>query len=243
LEISLGAGRDDVNRIVGNVARATGATQEADQVGYDPEGTRARILRAAVEEFAEHGSAGARVDRIAAKAGANKESIYRYYGSKQELLRRVLDEYLSTRGDDIGPDPEDPIGYPANLVRMHAPNPALVRLVAWEGLETADGAVDDRSVQERQVHYDRKVAVLEQAQRDGVIDPDLDARHLLFAFLAMADWFFVSPQHARLIFGRDPDEKMVQDYAAFLEKVARRMAAPLPAAGSTAETGSTVEAE
>jgi AcrR family transcriptional regulator len=191
-------------------------------VGYDPEGTRARILRAAVEEFAEHGSAGARVDRIAAKAGANKESIYRYYGSKQELLRRVLDEYLNTRGEEIGLDPKDPVGYPASVVRLHAANPELVRLVAWEGLETR-GPVDDRSIQERQVHYDRKIAVLEEAQRSGLIDPDLDVRHLLFAFLAMADWLFVSPQHARLIFGREVDDDLVREYSEFLGEIARRM--------------------
>jgi AcrR family transcriptional regulator len=58
----------------------------------DPESTKQRIFEAAVEEFAEHGVAGARVDRIAAKAQANKESIYRYYGTKDELLRRVIDE-------------------------------------------------------------------------------------------------------------------------------------------------------
>lgn len=205
-------------------------------MGYDPEGTRARILRAAVEEFAEHGSAGARVDRIAAKAGANKESIYRYFGSKQELLRRVLDEYLNTRGDEIGPDPEDPVGYPASLVRQHAGNPALVRLVAWEGLETR-GPVDDRSVQERQVHYDRKIAVLEEAQRAGVIDPGLDVRHLLFTFLAMADWVFVSPQHARLIFGREMDDELLREHADFLGEIARRVTKWDGGAGEGEETG------
>ena len=194
-------------------------------MGYDPEGTRARILRAAVEEFAEHGSAGARVDRIAAKAGANKESIYRYFGSKQELLRRVLDEYLNTRGDEVGPDPDDPVGYPASLVRLHAANPALVRLVAWEGLETR-GPVDGRSVQERQVHYARKIEVLEEAQRAGTIDPELDVRHLLFTFLSMADWLFVSPQHARLIFGRDVDDDLVREHAEFLQEIARRITRP-----------------
>ncbi|MGH6653931.1 MAG: TetR/AcrR family transcriptional regulator [Actinocrinis sp.] len=194
-------------------------------MGYDPEGTRARILRAAVEEFSEHGSAGARVDRIAAKAGANKESIYRYYGSKRELLRRVLDEYLSTRGDEVGPDPQDPVGYPASVVRLHAPNPELVRLLAWEGLETR-GPVDERSMQERQVHYDRKIEAFEQAQRDGVIDPELDVRLLLFSFLAMADWLYVSPQHARLIFGRELDDDLIEQYAKFVDALARRVVRP-----------------
>ena len=38
----------------------------------DAEATKARILEAATAEFAAHGIAGARVDRIAASAGANK---------------------------------------------------------------------------------------------------------------------------------------------------------------------------
>ena len=37
----------------------------------DPEGMRIRILEAAKQEFSAHGLAGARVDRIAANAGAN----------------------------------------------------------------------------------------------------------------------------------------------------------------------------
>ena len=48
----------------------------------DPERTRHRILSAATEEFARYGLGGARVDRIAARAGANKRMLYYYYGNK-----------------------------------------------------------------------------------------------------------------------------------------------------------------
>ena len=194
-------------------------------MGYDPEATRARILKAAVEEFAEHGSAGARVDRIAAKAEANKESIYRYYGSKKDLLARVLDEYLRVRGDETGPDPEDPVAYSADLLRAHAANPELPRLLAWEGLEGA-GAIDEQSVRERQVHYDRKLAVMKEAQESGAIDPGLDPRHLLLAFLGMANWLFVNPQTARMVFGRPVDDAMIEAHAEFLLECARRIAEP-----------------
>ncbi len=47
----------------------------------DAAATRARILAAAVGEFAEFGEAGARIDRIAEAAGANKRSIYVYFGN------------------------------------------------------------------------------------------------------------------------------------------------------------------
>ncbi|RYE71129.1 MAG: TetR/AcrR family transcriptional regulator [Oxalobacteraceae bacterium] len=57
----------------------------------DAEGTRQRILDAAVEEFTEHGLSGARIDSIAQRSGANMRMIYHYYGSKEELYVYVLD--------------------------------------------------------------------------------------------------------------------------------------------------------
>ena len=42
----------------------------------DPEKNRERILAAALEEFARNGLSGARVDRIAARAGATKRMPY-----------------------------------------------------------------------------------------------------------------------------------------------------------------------
>ena len=52
---------------------------------------RLRILEAAKQEFSTHGLAGARVDRIAAKAGANKRMLYYHVGNKEELYLTVLE--------------------------------------------------------------------------------------------------------------------------------------------------------
>ncbi|MEW5993964.1 MAG: TetR/AcrR family transcriptional regulator [Candidatus Zixiibacteriota bacterium] len=54
-------------------------------------GARTRILEAALVEFAEHGRAGARVDRIASRAGVNKAMIYYYFSSKAALHREIVD--------------------------------------------------------------------------------------------------------------------------------------------------------
>ena len=61
----------------------------------DPEATRQRVLDAAKVEFARHGLAGARVDAIAGRAKANKQMIYHYFGSKQELFLTVLEAAYS----------------------------------------------------------------------------------------------------------------------------------------------------
>lgn len=60
--------------------------------GRDPERTRSAILAAATAEFARHGLGGARVDRIAARSGANKRMLYYYYGDKEGLFLAVLEE-------------------------------------------------------------------------------------------------------------------------------------------------------
>jgi TetR/AcrR family transcriptional regulator len=57
----------------------------------DAAGTRKKILLAAIEEFAERGLSGARIDSIAQRASANMRMIYHYYGSKEELYVYVLE--------------------------------------------------------------------------------------------------------------------------------------------------------
>src|SRR6478609_754472 len=57
----------------------------------DREGSRARILDGAAEEFAAHGFAGARIDRIARRTKLNVRMIYYHFGSKKGVYRAVLE--------------------------------------------------------------------------------------------------------------------------------------------------------
>ena len=61
--------------------------------------TRARILDAALSEFAAHGLAGARTEHIAAAAGVNKALLYYYFESKDKLYAAAL-EMVSARVRD-----------------------------------------------------------------------------------------------------------------------------------------------
>src|SRR5436309_11899987 len=54
-----------------------------------PEESRAAILQAAAQEFAEHGIAGARTDAIARQARVNKALLYYYFKDKETLNGRV----------------------------------------------------------------------------------------------------------------------------------------------------------
>jgi TetR/AcrR family transcriptional regulator len=54
--------------------------------------TRQALLNVARREFAGHGLEGARVDRIAKLADVNKQLVYHYFGSKDDLYIAVLEE-------------------------------------------------------------------------------------------------------------------------------------------------------
>jgi TetR/AcrR family transcriptional regulator len=56
--------------------------------------TKEKILRAAEEEFALRGYAGARTQEIAQKAAVNKALIHYYYKDKASLYQAVLDEMM-----------------------------------------------------------------------------------------------------------------------------------------------------
>ena len=189
----------------------------------DPEGTRQRIFDAAVEEFATHGNAGARVDRIAEKARANKESIYRYFGTKDELLRRVLDRFLDERGQPMLPQSRAMDEYAAGLFRYFAAHPEFLRLSLWEGLEF--GAPHGSTVEHRRQHYQDKLASIAEQQRAGTIDPDLDPRHLLVVILGVANYWHVLPQLVRIIFGEEPDTATLARHEQFVAEAVRRIVA------------------
>lgn len=65
---------------------------------------RLRILEAATQEFAAHGLAGARVNRIAAKVDANKRMLYYHVGNKEDRYLAALEAaYEKIRGEERTP--------------------------------------------------------------------------------------------------------------------------------------------
>ncbi|MGW0756164.1 TetR family transcriptional regulator [Streptomyces sp. NPDC002814] len=188
----------------------------------DPEATRARIFDAAVAEFARYGIAGARMDRIATAARANKQLIYAYFGNKAELFARVLEKKMLDLAESVPVDPDDLEGWIDRLMDYHAAHPELLRLLFWEGLEYGTAELPDES--ERQDHYARKVAALQDGQDRGVVTDAIPARDLLFLLTALANWAVVVPQMRRILAGgEDTDRDRLRTS---IKEVARRLTAP-----------------
>ncbi|MCF8481829.1 MAG: TetR family transcriptional regulator [Rhodospirillum sp.] len=107
----------------------------------DPDAVKTDILRVAREEFATHGLSGARIDHIAARTRTSKRMIYYYFGDKDGLYRRVLEEaYRTVRGREASLDLAGlpPVEALRKLVGHtfdhHRDNPEFIRLVMIENI-------------------------------------------------------------------------------------------------------------
>lgn len=97
--------------------------------------SRQRVLDAATAEFAAHGIAGARVDRVAAASGVNKAQMYGWFRSKDGLFDAVFAQHLARIVDSVPFTVLDLPGYAVALYDSYLTSPELVRLAAWYRLE------------------------------------------------------------------------------------------------------------
>lgn len=76
----------------------------------DSEQTKAAILEAARDLFAERGIKAIRVRDIAAQAGVTHALVHRYFGSKEDIVTEILRREVALAGkvaDEPGPHPEE----------------------------------------------------------------------------------------------------------------------------------------
>jgi len=139
--------------------------------------TRDRILDAAEQAFADSGYAGARVNAIAAAAGANKAMIYYYFKSKEGLYRAVLertfDLLIEQLSAHIEQAPQADVlaflrGY-RSVIRAH---PSMSRLIMRD---LADGGANVIStlVPRFQRVMGSMGAALQAGQAEGRVNPDI----------------------------------------------------------------------
>ena len=144
--------------------------------------TRQRIIDAAVEEFAAHGLAGARIERIAAGASINKAQLYAHVGNKEALFDAAFAQHVGHFTDAVPFDVEDVPGYAARLYDRYVADPALMRLVAWARLERTP--TGDLFTGEE--HDDDKLGDIRAAQDRGLLDAAYDPVDLWALLVAMA---------------------------------------------------------
>lgn len=130
----------------------------------DSSDTKRRIFSAACTEFARYGLAGARVDRIAEEARANKRSIYVHFGPKEQLFDLVVSQALMEMADDVPFTAEDLPSYAGDLFDYLISRPEILRLTSWAGLERTDASPEELQA------YEPKIRALSELFDDAAVD-------------------------------------------------------------------------
>jgi AcrR family transcriptional regulator len=195
--------------------------------GRNPERTRARILSAALKEFAAKGFAGARVDAIARRAAINKRMLYHYFGDKEGLFRAVLRRKIAERqawAESLSGDPAESLPF---WFKLSCRDADWIRLLEWEALQGADKKLIDGESR-RQVAV-RSINRIREQQSRGHVSGEFEPRLVLLAMRSLAIFPLAFPQLTKLIVGGPVSEPRFQkEYARFLSRFA---AAFQPATG------------
>ncbi|MFE0459491.1 TetR/AcrR family transcriptional regulator [Kitasatospora sp. NPDC058965] len=193
----------------------------------DAQATKALLLSAATAEFAEHGLAGARIDRIAARAGANKRLLYVYFGDKNTLFDAVVAE--QTRAVvEAAPMPDgDLCAFAAARYDYVLANPEARRIAAWRSFEQPEPAETEIA------GFRARIDAVAAAQQAGRVRADLPAVDLFALVLRLTESWLSAPPALKAAAGRDAmaPTRLGEHRAAMLEAVRSLVAPPGRSAG------------
>jgi AcrR family transcriptional regulator len=199
------------------------AAKQADKPRKrNPELTRKRVLDAAIEEFADKGLSGARVDEIARRAGANKRMLYHYFGNKEDLYlavmeaayKKKLEEEIELELSDL--DPEEGM---ARLIRFtwqyYLENPEFITLVNNENMLKARHIAKSHEI--KVLHsplVDLIKDLLRRGEATGVFKTGVDPVQLYITIAALGYYYLSNAYTLSTIFNRNllaPDQLDARD--------------------------------
>lgn len=143
--------------------------------------TRAALLAAAREVFARDGFLGTTTTSIAKAAGVANGSFYTHFADKFEIFialwREVQEEMLHPGIHDAHLDHGDPVQVIEQSTRAYLEayraNAGLMRV--FEQVSAIDDRFRELRLERARAFEERNVRSIRRLQRDGVVDPDLDA--------------------------------------------------------------------
>ena len=177
----------------------------------DADRTQQAILRAAVAEFSDAGLGGARVERIAERAGVNKRLLYYYFGSKDDLFLAVLEQtYADIREAEkaLRLEKLEPTTAIRRLVEFtwdyYLANPHFLTLLNSENLHKAAHLKRSSRIRELNSPLVELLGdVLRRGQSAELFRGGVDAVQLYISIASLCYFYLSNNPTLSTIFGRD----------------------------------------
>jgi AcrR family transcriptional regulator len=183
-------------------AKAPAKRARTSKKGRDPERTRAKILEAATDEFTKHGLGGARVDRIAKRAGTNERMLYYYFNSKEALFLTCLEEvYVQLAQAEKALDLAhlEPVEAITKLIEFiwtyYIAHPEFISLINSENLHEAKYLKKSKKLESLVSPVQDNIRdILQRGQETGVFRGGLDPAEAYITIVAM-NYYYLSNRH------------------------------------------------
>jgi AcrR family transcriptional regulator len=180
-----------------------------------PVANRARIVQAAIDEFASRGFKGASMDAIAARTQTTRAMINYYFGSKEKLYIAVLERVygeIREAENELDLDHLEPVQALRSIVNFtynyYVTHQGFVRLVVAEN--QAGGIHFRKSKAMRTLNrpiIDRLSRVIARGQAEGLFRQDVDPVEIHKAMAALGMFNVTNRYTFGAIFQRDMGAK------------------------------------
>ena len=188
----------------------------SDAKKRDAEATKKRILTSAKKAFAKKGLGGARVDEIAENASANKRMIYHYFGNKEALFLKTLeDAYLDIRLAeqklelDTLPPKDKLVCFTWNY---YIANPEFITLVNSENLHKAKHLKQSKIISDINQKFISMVGkLLDRGVSEGVFRDDIDPVQLNITIAAIGYYYLTNRHTGSIVYQQNLSSKEAYD--------------------------------
>ena len=161
------------------------------------------ILEAAIQEFAEHGRDGVRMEKVAERAGLNKSLVYRHFENRENLFEAALESVFSERFQLLEDLPDDLTKLFDVWTKRFEKNPLFTQLLMRESLETESEEPIHAELREK--YYRHQVDSMRRLQERGKLPQEADAESLFLMLTAVLVFPHLLPQVTRLVTGHTPN--------------------------------------
>ncbi len=170
-----------------------------------PDGKRQRLLKCAIDEFADHDFASASVSNIVLKAGISKGSLYQYFSDKNDLYHYLLELASQKKAEIMNSSipAESNVDIFQTLHQLFKKMadfevrfPELAR-IGYRALNGSSPLPDDIISKGKQSTKEYFIQLIEAGKKNGNIRPDIDASaagYLITAALTELGGYLMMPE-------------------------------------------------
>ncbi|TVP70759.1 MAG: TetR/AcrR family transcriptional regulator [Leptolyngbya sp. LCM1.Bin17] len=153
--------------------------------------TRAQLLAAAAQVFAEKGFNGASVEDIAETAGYSKGAVYSNFESKEDLFLALIDQYLAVELEKLGDSIDLPL-WEAEFERDLTENRTLKLLtVEFFLYAMRNESARQKLAQRYRVAYAALAQMMGKHYQQANLPQPMSAQHLAWAITSVGTGLFL----------------------------------------------------